>query len=207
MGSGTMDLAYPLNEPRIPHTSYWVFVVVWHVFAYQTISQCATPVPALGKRVGPGRFGVPTHPTSAKYTPPVAALGPFEGNPTKIGSFSNAAKFYYTLLWWPTAVSPFFGVFWAFSACSARFGNKNDFLAAQPPQRSFDRPVRWHLGYLRARDAQKATSPLVYVTCGSSNLPVRPKSAPECLLAQRKTGVFFNAKGARLLAVGYIFQT
>ena len=59
--------------------------------------------------------------------------------------------------------------------CSARFGkNDGDFLAAAapqpPPKRPFDRPVRWYLRYLRARDVQSATLPRVYVTSGGSDL-------------------------------------
>ena len=89
----------------------------------------------------------------------------------------------------------------AFFACSARFGKNGDFLAAQPPKRSFDRPVRWYLRYLRARDVQSATLPLVYVTSGGSNLPVRPKKRPRVPLVHTQNGRF-SAPGARLLALG-----
>ena len=89
----------------------------------------------------------------------------------------------------------------AFFACSARFGKNGDFLAAQPPKRSFDRPARWYLRYLRARDVQSATLPLVYVTSGGSNLPVRPKKRPRVPLVHTQNGRF-SAPGARLLALG-----
>ena len=104
------------------------------------------------------------------------------------------------LLWWSIEVAPIFG-FWAFFACSARFGKNGNFLAAQPPKRSFDRPVRWCLRYLRARDVQSATLPLVYVTCGGSNLPVRPKKRPRVPLVHTQNGRF-PAPEARLLALG-----
>ena len=89
----------------------------------------------------------------------------------------------------------------AFFACSARFGKNGDFLAAQPPKRSVDRPVRWYLRYLRARDVQSATLPLVYVTSGGSNLPVRPKKRPRVPVAGRQNRTFY-APGARILALG-----
>ena len=41
-------------------------------------------------------------------------MGPFEGNPTNIGSFGSAAKFRYSLLWWPIEITPILGVFWPF---------------------------------------------------------------------------------------------
>ena len=85
---------------------------------------------------------------------------------------------------------PIFGPFLAFFACSGRFGKNGDFLAAQPPERSFDRPVRWYLRYLRARDAQSATLPLVYVTSGGSNLPVRPKKRPRVPAGRIQNGRF-----------------
>ena len=78
----------------------------------------------------------------------------------------------------------------AFFACSARFGKNGDFLAAQPPKRSFDRPARWYLRYLRARDVQSATLPLVYVTSGGSNLPVRPKKRPRVPAGHMQNGRF-----------------
>ena len=93
------------------------------------------------------------------------------------------------------------GKFLAFFACSARFGKTATFLAAQPPKRSFDRPVRRYLRYLRARDVQSATLPLVYVTSGGSNLPVRPKKRPR-VPKRRKQNGRFPAPGARLLALG-----
>ena len=72
------------------------------------------------------------------------------------------------------------------------FGKNGGFLAAQPPKRSFDRPVRWYLRYLRARDVQSATLPLLYVTSGGSNLPVRQKKRPppSARGADRKSGGF-----------------
>ena len=84
------------------------------------------------------------------------------------------------------------------SSCSARFGKNGDFLAAQPPKRSFDRPARWYLRYLRARDVQSATLPLVYVTSGGSNLPVRPKSkkAPPSAQTAIAKRVVSNARSA-----------
>ena len=91
--------------------------------------------------------------------------------------------------------------FLAFFACSARFGKNGDFLAAQPPKRSFDRPVRWYLRYLRARDVQSATLPLVYVTSGGSNLPVRPKKRPRVPVGGQGKRRFY-APGARVLALG-----
>ena len=79
----------------------------------------------------------------------------------------------------------------AFFACSAHFGKNGDFWAAQPPNRPFDRPARWYLRCLRARDVHGATLPLVYVTCGGSNLPVRPKKRPRVPAgADSKTGRF-----------------
>ena len=98
------------------------------------------------------------------------------------------------------------GKFLAFFACSARFGKNGDFLAAQPPKRSFDRPARWYLRYLRARDAQSAMLPLVYVTSGGSNLPVRPKKRPRVPAGQIQNGSF-STPGARFLALGDIFRT
>ena len=89
-----------------------------------------------------------------------------------------------------------FGPFLAFFACSGRFGKNGDFWAAQPPKRSFDRPVRWYLRYLRARDAQSVTLPLVYVTSGGSNLPVRPKKAPPSARGADSKRVVFNARSA-----------
>ena len=89
----------------------------------------------------------------------------------------------------------------AFFACSVRFGKNGDFLAAQPPQRSFDRPVRWYLRYLRARDVQSATLAIVYVTSGGSSLPVRPKKRPRVPKLHTQNGRF-PAPGARLLGLG-----
>ena len=89
----------------------------------------------------------------------------------------------------------------AFFACSARFGKNGDFLAAQPPKRSFDRPARWYLGYLRVRGVQRATLPLGYVTSGGSNLPVRQKKRPRVPKRHTQNGRF-AAPGARLLALG-----
>ena len=91
---------------------------------------------------------------------------------------------------------PRFLTFLAFFACSGRFGKNDDFWAAQPPERSFDRTVRWYLGYLRARDAQSATLPLVYVTSGGSNLPVRPKKRPRVPAGRIQKRVVFNARSA-----------
>ena len=68
---------------------------------------------ALGRRVGTERPGS-QHTQPAQNKAPVAVLGPFEGNPTQIGSFSSAAKFHYSLLWWPIDVSPIFRVFGIF---------------------------------------------------------------------------------------------
>ena len=89
----------------------------------------------------------------------------------------------------------------AFFACSARFGKNGDFLAAQPPKRSFDRPVRWYLRYLRARDVQSATLPLVDATSGGLNLPVRPKKRPRVPVGGPKNRRFY-VPGARILALG-----
>jgi hypothetical protein len=61
--------------------------------------------------------------------------------------------------------------------------------------------VRWYLRYLRARDVQSATLPLVYVTSGGSNLPVRPKKRPRVPVAGRQNRTFY-APGARVLALG-----
>ena len=44
MGSGTMGLTVPLKEPPYPPHLLVLFVVVWHVFAYQAPSQLATSV-------------------------------------------------------------------------------------------------------------------------------------------------------------------
>ena len=98
---------------------------------------------------------------------------------------------------------PFFGLFFA---CSARFGKTATFLAAQPPKRSFDRPVRRYLRYFRARDVQSATLPLVYVTCGGSNLPIRPKKRPR-VPAGRIANRGNPQPGSRFLALGDIFRT
>ena len=50
-----MGLTVPLKRaPYSPHLLVF-FVVVWHVPAYQGLSQCATPVSALGRRVARGR--------------------------------------------------------------------------------------------------------------------------------------------------------
>ena len=73
---------------------------------------------------------------------------------------------------------------------SPRFSRNGDLLAAQPPKRSFDRPVRSYLGYLRAREFQSATLPLVYVTCGGSDLPARQKKRPRVPAGHCKTGSF-----------------
>ena len=96
-----------------------------------------------------------------------------------------------------------FGPFLAFFACSARFGKNGDILAAQPPQRSSDHPVRCYLRYFRARDVQSATLPLVHVTSGGSNLPVRPKKRPRVPKRRKQNGQFL-APGARLLVVGHL---
>ena len=98
-----------------------------------------------------------------------------------------------------------FWPFLAFFACSGLFGKNGDFLAAQPPKRSFDRPVRWYLRCLRARDVQSATLPIVYVTSGGSNLPVRPKKRPRVPAGQIQNGSF-STPGARFLALGGISQ-
>jgi len=71
------------------------------------------------------------------------ALGPFGGNPTKIGSLNSAATFHYSLLGWRIEMTPILDFFGAFFACSVGFGKNGDFLAAQPQYRSFDRPARW----------------------------------------------------------------
>ena len=46
MGSETVGLTVLLKEPPpyFPHLLV-LFIVVWHAFAYQVLSQCATPVP------------------------------------------------------------------------------------------------------------------------------------------------------------------
>ena len=80
--------------------------------------------------------------------------------------------------------------FLAFFACSARFGKNGDFLAAQPPERSFYRPVRWYLRYLRARDVQSATLPLFTSRPAARICPYAQKNAPECPNCTRKTGGF-----------------
>ena len=145
------------------------------------------------------------HTQPAQNKVPGGVLGPFGGNPTKIGSFSSAAKFHYSLLWWRIEMNTDFWRFLAFFACSARFGKNGDFLAAQPPKRSFDRPVRWYLRYLRARDVQSATLPLVYVTSGGSNLPVRPKKRPRVPAGRiASRGIF--VPGARFLASGAFYR-
>ena len=155
---------------------------------------------ALAAAWAPGVSGCQhTKPTQKKV--PGGVLCPFGGNPTKVGSFSSAAKFNYSLLWWGIEATPMLGVFLGLFACSARFGQNGDFLAAQPPERPFDRPVRWYLRYLRARDAQNATVPLVYVTSGGSNLPVRPKKRPRGPKLHTQNGRF-TAPGARLLGLG-----
>ena len=95
-------------------------------------------------------------------------------------------------------MTPVFGVlFWLFLLVRPVSAKKNgDFLAAQPPNRSFDRPARWQLRYLRARDVQSATLPLVYVTSGGSKLPVRPKKRPRVPAGQIQKRVVFNARSA-----------
>ena len=66
--------------------------------------------------------------------------------------------------------------------------------------------MRWPLRYLRARDVQSATLPLVYVTSGGSNLPVRPKKRPRVPVGRiARRGGF--VPGARFLALGDILQT
>ena len=131
MGSETMGLTVPLKE--FPYSSHLpvIFVVVWHVFAYQVPSQCATPVP-WGGAWAPGVSGC-QHTQPAQKKAPGGALGPFGGNPTKIGSLSSAATFHYFLLGWRIEMTPILDFFGAFFACSARFGKNGDFLAAQPP--------------------------------------------------------------------------
>ena len=110
------------------------------------------------------------------------------------------------ILWWPIEKAPFwaFGPPPPFFACSARFGKNGDFLAAQPPQRSFDHPVRWYLRCFRARDVQSATLPLVYATPGGSNLPARPKKRPRVPAGPFQNGQF-STPGARFLAFGHVF--
>ena len=85
------------------------------------------------------------------------------------------------------------------------FGKNGDFLAAQPPKRPFDRPVRLYLRCLRARGVQSATLPLIYVRCGDSNLPARPKKRPRVPAGPLQNGQF-PAPGARSLAVGIFFR-
>ena len=117
------------------------FVVVWHVFSYKVSSQSRTPVPC-GGAWAPSVSGC-QHTQPAQNKVPGAVLGPFGGNPTKIGSLSSAAKVHYFLLGCAIEMKPILGLFWPFFACSARFGQNGDFLAAQPPNRPFDRPARW----------------------------------------------------------------
>ena len=117
----------------------------------------------------------------------------------------NVVWDYSSLLLAPIEVAPIFGFWGPFCLFGPFFGKKDDFLAAQPPQRPFDRPVRWYLRYLRARDAQSATLPLVYVTCGGSNLPVRPQKRPRVPAGQFQNGPF-STPGARFFGVWACFS-
>ena len=96
--------------------------------------------------------------------------------------------------------------FLAFFACSGRFGKNGDFLAAQPPNRPFDRPARWYLRYLRARGVQNATFRLVYVTCGGSNWPTHPKMHRR-VPKRGAQNACLNVPKAPLLASGALTQT
>ena len=171
-------------------------VIVWRVFAYQVLPQCATTAP-WAAAWAPGISGC-QHTQPAQKKVMGGAQGPTGCNPMKIGSFSSAAKFHYSLLWCGIEAAPIFDVFWPFLLVRTVSAKKNgDFLAAQPPERSFDRPVRWHLRYLRARDVQHATLSLVCVTCGGSNLPVHPKKRPRAPKLHTQNGRF-PAQQARL---------
>ena len=160
---------------------------------------------ALGRRVGTERSaGVPTHPPNQRKMSSRGRDHGFFLGVTQRKSGAIAAQPNFTTLDCGEALRyhrflTFFGLF----ACSARFGKNGDFWAARPPGRSFDRPVRWYLRYLRARDAQSATLPLVYVTSGGSNLPVRPKKRPRVPAGQIQSGSF-STPGARFLALGDI---
>ena len=54
------------------------------------------------------------HTQPAQNKAPGGVLGPFGGNPTKIGSFSSAAKSHYSLLWCRQKSGIFLGLFWPF---------------------------------------------------------------------------------------------
>ena len=158
------------------------------------ISQCATTLPWVGAWA-PNVSGCQnTQPEQKKA--PVAAIGPFGDNPTKIARFSSAAKFTTLYCGGPLEAIADLGRFLTFFAGLPRFSKKKRFflqrshqiafftvvghkaiaelwrflallcwlaafqhtkrfLVAQPPNRPYDRPVRWHLGYWRARDAPK----------------------------------------------------
>ena len=75
------------------------------------------------------------------------------------------------------------------------------FLAApQPPKRSFDRPVRWYLRYLRARDVESATTASLRHVRRLESART-PKKRPRVPLVHTQNGRF-PAPGARLLASG-----
>ena len=96
--------------PHFPHLPVF-FVVVWHAFAYQVISQCATTLPWVGAWAPSVSGCQHTRPEQKKAPWPMAVLGPFGGNLTKIGRFSSAAKFHYSPLWWAIGLLPIWGVF------------------------------------------------------------------------------------------------
>ena len=109
---------------------------------------------ALGGRVGTGRFGVLTHPTRAKEGPG-GRHGSLWGQTNENRAFYQRSQILlsYTLVGHWAIVD--LGRFLTFFCWFAPFQQKNgDFLAAQPPNRPFDRPARWRLMYLRARYAQ-----------------------------------------------------
>ena len=164
-------------------------------------SQCATPGPwSWAAAWAPSVPGCQhTQPAQNKVTG--GYLGPFGGNPTKIGSFSSAAKFHHTLLWWGIETAPIFDDFWPFLLVRPVSEKTATFWPRSHQKRSFDRPVRCYLRYLRARDVQSATLPLVYVTSDGSNLPVRPKKRPRVPKLHTQNGRF-PEPGARLLALG-----
>jgi len=143
VGSETMGLTVPLKEfPCFPHLLV-IFVVVWHVFAYQVSSQCATPVP-WGGAWAPGVSGC-QHTQPAQKKAPGGALGPFGGNPSKIGSLSSAATFHYSPLGWRIEMTPIFGFLGPFllvrpvSAKTATFWPRSHQAARLTAQRDGNR--------------------------------------------------------------------
>ena len=75
-------------------------------------SQLCTPVP-WGGAWAPSVSGC-QHTQPAQNEVPGGVLGPFGGNPTKIGSFSSAAKVHYSLLGCAIEMKPILGPFWPF---------------------------------------------------------------------------------------------